>query len=102
MKTTVYFPRVSRKLHAWLLASAAGLLPAPAAWAQAPANDECANATLLTPAATCTPLGTTNANATASAGAPPASASCFGLSSRVINNDVWYRLVVPASGAVRG
>ncbi|HLK98585.1 MAG TPA: T9SS type A sorting domain-containing protein [Hymenobacter sp.] len=101
MRALFYTSLILGKLRAALAALTASLLLASAAWAQAPANDECANATLLTPAATCTPVTTTNANATASAGAPPASQSCFGLSSRVINNDVWYRVVVPASGAVR-
>ncbi|HEX8656773.1 MAG TPA: T9SS type A sorting domain-containing protein [Hymenobacter sp.] len=110
MRTTLYTFPILSNIRAELAALAAGLLLAPAAWAQvpaparpgaAPANDECASAVLLTPAATCTPLVTTNAEATASAGAPPASTGCFGLSSTSIDNDVWYRLVVPASGAVR-
>ncbi|MBD2766834.1 T9SS type A sorting domain-containing protein [Hymenobacter sp. BT664] len=65
-----------------------------------PSNNECATATVLTPAATCTPTITTNLGATPSTGVPPPTSSdtgCFAVNTP-INNDVWYRIVVPASG----
>ncbi|MBD2766832.1 T9SS type A sorting domain-containing protein [Hymenobacter sp. BT664] len=68
-----------------------------------PANDDCAAATVLTPAALCTPLITTNRGATASTGVPPPKSTemggCF-LTGTLIINDVWYSIVVPASGGV--
>ncbi|MBD2766829.1 fibronectin type III domain-containing protein [Hymenobacter sp. BT664] len=66
-----------------------------------PANDDCAGATLLATAATCTPMMATNRGATASTGVPaPSSAAggCF-VANTPVTNDVWYRIVVPASGA---
>ncbi|MCE3295365.1 MAG: hypothetical protein K0R65_1079 [Crocinitomicaceae bacterium] len=60
----------------------------------APANDNCPGATVLTAGATCTSVPTTNLNATNSAGIPaPGCASYSG-------GDVWYSVVVPASGSV--
>ncbi|MBI5539482.1 MAG: T9SS type A sorting domain-containing protein [Bacteroidia bacterium] len=57
-----------------------------------PANDECAGAIPLTVGATCSYTATTNALATASAGVPaPGCANYLG-------GDVWYSVVVPASG----
>ncbi|MBD2766831.1 fibronectin type III domain-containing protein [Hymenobacter sp. BT664] len=74
-----------------------------AAFVTSPANDECAGATLLTATATCTPITTTNRSATASTGVPAPSSTamggCFPAGSPV-SNDVWYRIVVPASGGL--
>lgn len=61
-----------------------------------PVNDECNNATVLTPGAVfaTNPLVGTNEFATASSGAPaPGCASYSG-------GDVWYSAVVPASGSL--
>ena len=61
-----------------------------------PANDNCANATVLTPGAAfaTNPLVGTNIGSTASTGAPdPGCASYSG-------GDVWYSVVVPASGSI--
>lgn len=52
--------------------------------AQAPANDNCANAILLTPAATCNPTAGTTQNATNS----NAPGNCAGG-----QRDVWYKFV---------
>ncbi|UOQ70947.1 fibronectin type III domain-containing protein [Hymenobacter cellulosilyticus] len=82
------------KVRARLAALATALLLAPAAWAQAPANDNCAGAIALPITATCTPTTTTNLGATASTGVP--ASSCGG----TVTNDVWYSIVVPASGGV--
>jgi hypothetical protein len=60
--------------------------------AASPGNDECANATPLTVGASCSFGSYTNANATASAGAPaPGCANYLG-------GDVWFKATVPASG----
>ena len=60
----------------------------------APANDDPCNAIELTPAATCTFQTFTNENATGSSGVPaPGCASYSG-------GDVWFRVVVPAGGAL--
>ncbi len=71
--------------------------------AVAPANDECATATTLTVATTCTPITTTNTGATASTGVPAPSSTtgtgCF-VAATPVSNDVWYSIVVPASGNV--
>ena len=61
-----------------------------------PVNDECSNATVLTPGAVfgTNPLVGTNVFATASSGAPaPGCASYSG-------GDVWYQVTVPASGSI--
>lgn len=61
-----------------------------------PVNDECNNATVLTPGAVfgTNPLVGTNVFATASSGAPaPGCASYSG-------GDVWYQVTVPASGSI--
>ncbi|GAB3581054.1 hypothetical protein GCM10027345_23320 [Hymenobacter daeguensis] len=63
----------------------------------APANDECTTATALTVGTTCTNTLATNVGATASTGAPAPGANCF-LATTPISNDVWYTVVVPASG----
>jgi hypothetical protein len=84
---------VAHKFHSKLTALAAALLLAPAAWAQAPANDNCAGALPLTVGATCTPIVGTNLNATDGA-TPAPSCSAAGPASK----DVWYSLVVPAGG----
>ncbi|MBC6697448.1 T9SS type A sorting domain-containing protein [Hymenobacter puniceus] len=69
----------------------------------APANDNCATATALTVGTSCTPTTTTNLGATASTGVPAPSSStgtgCF-TATTPVNNDVWYSILVPASGAV--
>ena len=60
-----------------------------------PANDEPCNAIDLTPGATCSYATYTNAAATASAGVPaPGCANYLG-------GDVWFKVVVPASGSLR-
>ncbi|MDF7814253.1 fibronectin type III domain-containing protein [Hymenobacter sp. YC55] len=68
-----------------------------------PANDNCAGATALNTTATCTPITTTNAGATASTGVPAPSSTagtgCF-VAATPVNNDVWYSMVVPASGGL--
>lgn len=61
-----------------------------------PVNDECSNATVLTPGAVfgTNPLVGNNVFATASSGAPaPGCASYSG-------GDVWYQVTVPASGSI--
>ncbi|MBD2713981.1 T9SS type A sorting domain-containing protein [Microvirga sp. STR05] len=88
--------RTSGRLRTRLTALAAALLLAPAAWAQAPANDNCTGAIALTPGATCTVVTGTNENATASTAPAP---SCGGTTTTG-SNDVWYSVVVPAGGAV--
>ncbi|WP_375437469.1 fibronectin type III domain-containing protein [uncultured Hymenobacter sp.] len=67
-----------------------------------PANDDCANATVLATTATCASTTTSNAGATASTGVPApnsTSTGCF-TPTTPVSNDVWYSLVVPASGGV--
>ncbi|QNH62486.1 T9SS type A sorting domain-containing protein [Hymenobacter sediminicola] len=86
----------SGRLRTRLTALAAALLLAPAAWAQAPANDNCTGAIALTPGATCTVVTGTNENATASTAPVP---SCGGTTTTG-SNDVWYSVIVPAGGAV--
>jgi hypothetical protein len=54
----------------------------------APANNDCADATTLTPAATCNPVAGTSVGATQSA----APSTCTGFTSTVAN-DVWYSFV---------
>ena len=57
-----------------------------------PANDDCANAILITPGTACVYNTYTNLNATASSGAPaPGCANYQG-------GDVWFKTTVPASG----
>lgn len=102
MNATFYSPTswLSTRLRSRLATLAAGLLLAPAAaWAQAPANDNCSGAIALTPGTTCTATAATNLNATASTGVPAPGSSCF-LAGTAINNDVWYSIVVPSTGAV--
>ncbi|MBD2766830.1 T9SS type A sorting domain-containing protein [Hymenobacter sp. BT664] len=67
-----------------------------------PANDNCAVATVLAPAAACTPTITTNRGATTSTGVPPPNSSATGcfVANTPVTNDVWYSIVVPASGGV--
>lgn len=71
--------------------------------APVPSNDNCSGATALATAATCTPTTTTNAGATASTGVPAPSSTagtgCF-VANTPVSNDVWYSIVVPASGAL--
>lgn len=61
----------------------------------APTNDECATATALPVGATCTNTTVNTVGATISAGLP-ATNVCGGASSA----DVWYTVVVPASGSL--
>ena len=70
------------------------ILTASTLFAQAPSNDECSNATLLTVGTSCNFVSGTSVNATASASIPDP--SC-GSTTRL---DVWYRFVAPASGNV--
>gem|GEM_PF-2429601 len=65
-------------------------------------NDECAGAVALSTSASCSPTTASNVGATASAGvaAPGTAFGCFPAQS-FINNDVWFSIVVPASGIVR-
>jgi hypothetical protein len=62
-----------------------------------PANDHCATATLLTVGTGCTPTAGTTLDATASAAGTPL-LDCAAYPSPA---DVWYRLLVPASGTVQ-
>ncbi|WP_415793660.1 fibronectin type III domain-containing protein, partial [Flavobacterium saliperosum] len=61
-----------------------------------PANDDCTNAIALTPGGVYSdnPIDGTNAGATTSSQTAPT--TCFGFSGR----DVWYSVVVPASGSI--
>jgi hypothetical protein len=65
-------------------------------------NDECAGAILLPTSASCSPTTGSNVGATPSAGiaAPGTAFGCFPAQT-FVNNDVWFRIVVPASGIVR-
>jgi hypothetical protein len=62
----------------------------------APANDNCTGAALLAVGATCAPTAGTTVDATASAAGMPLP-DCAGNPAPA---DVWYRLLVPASGTV--
>ena len=61
----------------------------------APANDDCATASVLALTAACTPVNSTNTNSTASPASVPA-ATCGGTT----GPDVWFAITVPANGAV--
>jgi hypothetical protein len=61
--------------------------------AAAPANDNCANATVLTPGATCVPTNGTTAGATTSGLAVQA---CFGFTGTA-EDDVWYQFVATST-----
>lgn len=61
-----------------------------------PANDNCSGAALLSVGSTCTPTAGTTVDATASAASTPLP-DCAGNPAPA---DVWYRLLVPASGTV--
>ncbi|MCC3156272.1 T9SS type A sorting domain-containing protein [Hymenobacter sp. 15J16-1T3B] len=78
----------SKKAWARLSALAAAVLLAPAAWAQAPANDDCTGAVSLTPAATCVTTTGTITGATQS----QAPIACAGFTSGSAK-DVWYKFV---------
>ncbi|MBF9221895.1 T9SS type A sorting domain-containing protein [Hymenobacter ruricola] len=66
----------------------------------APANDNCAGAAALTVGSSCTNVVVDNSLATASTGAPAlTSTGCFN-PALTIGNDVWYTVVVPATGTV--
>lgn len=83
------FTWVSDKTRTRLAGLAAALLLAPAAaWAQAPANDDCAGAVTLTPGATCTTTAGTTVGATQS----QAPIACNGFTSSNAA-DVWYKFV---------
>lgn len=60
----------------------------------APANDNPCSATALTVGATCTYTNSTNACATATSGAPAPGCGNY------LGGDVWFSVVVPASGAL--
>lgn len=66
----------------------------------APSNNECENATALTPGATfeTNPITTTNLAATLSEGHP--TPTCGALNFLTNGKDVWYTVVVPASGSI--
>ncbi|MBD2724425.1 T9SS type A sorting domain-containing protein [Hymenobacter armeniacus] len=65
-----------------------------------PANDDCAGAIALTVGTSCTNVTANNSLATASAGVPAPGATCFGTTPPTVGNDVWYTVVVPATGTV--
>lgn len=91
MSKKIYTPStwVSDKVRNRFAALAATLLLAPAAaWAQAPANDDCAGATTLTVGATCTTTAGTSVGATQSR----APIACAGFTSAAAN-DVWFKFV---------
>ncbi|UOG75077.1 T9SS type A sorting domain-containing protein [Hymenobacter tibetensis] len=96
MKTNLYplTSWLSDGLRPQLAAFATAMLLAPAAMAQAPANDNCAGAIALTTGTTC--AVTTGTTVGATNGAAPSCGSTSGPAS----NDVWYRTVVPANGTV--
>ncbi|SHM06587.1 T9SS type A sorting domain-containing protein [Hymenobacter psychrotolerans] len=101
MRTDFYSPVswLTSGARTRLTALAAALLLAPAAWAQAPANDNCSGAIALTAGTTCTVTAATNLNATASTGVAAPGANCF-VAATPVSNDVWYSIVVPASGGI--
>ncbi|OFY09615.1 MAG: hypothetical protein A2W93_07165 [Bacteroidetes bacterium GWF2_43_63] len=57
-----------------------------------PANDDCTNATIITPGSSCAFNTYTNLGATASAGAPAPGCSSY------VGGDVWFQTTVPSSG----
>jgi hypothetical protein len=79
-------------VYRWLCIAACVLAGAPVL-AQ-PANDNPCGATLLTVNASCTFTATNNTAATATTGVPAPTCASYG------GADVWFRLVVPASGQV--
>ncbi|RAK67945.1 T9SS type A sorting domain-containing protein [Hymenobacter edaphi] len=83
---------LSKKAWARLTTLAAAVLLAPAAWAQAPANDDCAGAVTLTPAFTCTTVAGTVASATQS----QAPIACNGFTSSTAR-DVWYKFTATSA-----
>lgn len=70
------------------------LLSCMSVFAQVPANDNCANVFPLTVGTTCNYVQYTNANATASGGAPEPGCGNY------VGGDVWFSAVVPANGAL--
>jgi len=60
----------------------------------APANNDPCGATLLTVGTSCTFVGSTTANSTATVGPPAPTCANY------IGSDVWFRAVVPASGSL--
>lgn len=63
----------------------------------APDNDDCTNATLLTVGGTCSMLSYTSVEATSEGPEPAPSPGCGFYQ----GGDVWFKVVVPASGALR-
>jgi hypothetical protein len=61
-----------------------------------PANDDCTNATALTPGGVYSDYPVDGTNAGASTSSQTAPTTCFGFS----GGDVWYSVVVPASGNI--
>lgn len=62
----------------------------------APANDECSSATALTVGGTFAAQLTNGTNVGATTSSQTAPTTCFGF----VGNDVWYSVVVPASGSL--
>ena len=87
MKQVIYFFRIN---SIWLWQLCILFLLSFSATAQAPANDNCASATLLTSATSCTNTNGTVANATNS-GVPVG--SCTGTP----DDDVWYRFITAST-----
>ncbi|MDB5271291.1 MAG: hypothetical protein JWP58_4331 [Hymenobacter sp.] len=88
-----FLPPAATRFRRTLALAGALLLSSAAAFAQAPANDDCAGATLLP--TTGTPVATTNVGATATAGVAAPTCSVYS------GGDVWFRVTVPASGNLR-
>ncbi|GAB2872570.1 fibronectin type III domain-containing protein [Hymenobacter ruber] len=88
-----FLTHLGTRLRRTLALAGTLLLSSASAFAQAPANDDCAGATLLP--TTGTPLVTTNVGATASAGVADPTCSVYS------GGDVWFRVTVPASGNLR-
>ncbi|MBI1838565.1 MAG: T9SS type A sorting domain-containing protein [Flavobacteriia bacterium] len=63
--------------------------------ADPPANDDPCNATSLTVNTSCSYTSGTNVSATASSGVPAPGCASY------VSGDVWYKIVVPASGSVK-
>ncbi len=64
--------------------------------APAPANDDCSGAIALTPGAVFTDNITNGSNLGATTSSQPTPATCFGF----VGGDIWYTVVVPASGSI--
>ena len=84
----------------WALVAGCVLGFGATASAQAPANDDCANAITLTPSATCVPTAGTTIGATASipggpTGNPTNAIACPILG--IADDDVWYKFIATAT-----